>query len=316
MVRKILLGILAAGVAIACIIIFCINGPRLTELQKETGLILLIICGVAALYCFVVGELSNNNSQMDKVWSILPIAYAWVIAGKGNFHPRLVLIAILVSLWGIRLTINFARKGAYSIKFWTGEEDYRWAILRKNKYLSNRLAWSMFDLFFISIYQNLIVLLICLPSFASLGSLEVGLNWVDYLAAGLAAGFLLIETAADEQQNAFQNQKYRMLNEGKKLEELPAPFNRGFNVSGLWNYSRHPNYLGEQMFWVSLIVFSIAAKVGYFNYSYFGAALLILLFLGSTTFAESISLKKYPEYVTYMKKVAMYIPFKRYCKEK
>ena len=131
---------------------FVLGGPQLTDLQKDTFIILAIMCGSSALYCFVVGELSRNNSQMDKLWSILPIAYTWVIAAKSGMEPRVVIYSVLVTIWGVRLTINFARKGAYQLKFWAGEEDYRWQVLRQNKYLKNKFAWAMFDLFFISIY--------------------------------------------------------------------------------------------------------------------------------------------------------------------
>ena len=49
---------------------------------------------------------------MDKLWSLLPIAYTWVIAAMGGMKIRLVIIAVIVSLWGLRLTYNFAKKGA------------------------------------------------------------------------------------------------------------------------------------------------------------------------------------------------------------
>ena len=53
----------------------------------------------------------------------------------GEFSSRITIMALLVTLWGIRLTLNFARKGAYSIKFWSGKEDYRWDYLRNNTML-------------------------------------------------------------------------------------------------------------------------------------------------------------------------------------
>ena len=109
------------------------SGYQLTDTQKNALITVLIICGGSALYCFVVGEISRNNSQMDKLWSLLPIAYTWVIAAYSKFNIRCSVIAVLVTLWGLRLTFNFARKGAYSIKFWSGEEDYRWQVLRQNK---------------------------------------------------------------------------------------------------------------------------------------------------------------------------------------
>ena len=70
---------------------FIFNPIYLSNNQKETLLILLIVCGSSALYCFVVGEISRNNSQMDKLWSILPIAYTWIIAFKSGFDPRQVI---------------------------------------------------------------------------------------------------------------------------------------------------------------------------------------------------------------------------------
>lgn len=290
------------------------NPIALSDNQKETLLILLIVCGSSALYCFIVGELSRNNSQMDKLWSILPIAYTWIIAIKSGMNPRQVIYAVLVTLWGIRLTINFARKGAYSLKFWSGEEDYRWKILRSKNAFQNKLIWGLFDLFFISIYQNALVLAICLPSFASMDS-QTALGIFDFIAFGLAFMFLLIETIADEQQMFFHTTKRKMLNEGNNLEDLPEPFNKGFNTMGLWNYSRHPNYLGEQGFWLSLYFVVISAgATSYFLFSYaiIGPLLLIFIFLGSSILQEGISAGKYPEYSDYVSKVSKYIPLKKY----
>jgi len=59
------------------------------------------------MYAFVVGELENNNSQVDKLWSILPIVYAWVVTVYAGYTPRLVVMSTLVTVW-IRLTMNFA----------------------------------------------------------------------------------------------------------------------------------------------------------------------------------------------------------------
>ena len=112
---------------------------NLSDNQQTTLKILLFVCLGSVCYCFIVGEIANNNSQMDKLWSILPIIYTWIMAIRGGFKLRLVLYAVLATLWGIRLTFNFARKGAYSIKFWTGKEDYRWEILRKKKPLKKTI---------------------------------------------------------------------------------------------------------------------------------------------------------------------------------
>ena len=137
--RKILPVVLSVSLVIACIVLGLIKGIVLDPLQRKTLNVLLIICVSSIAYCFIVGELSRNNSQMDKLWSVLPIAYVWIIAALGEFKWRLIIIAVIVTLWGARLTYNFAKKGAYSIKFWSGEEDYRWFIFVAKNHSQTRL---------------------------------------------------------------------------------------------------------------------------------------------------------------------------------
>ena len=290
------------------------NNPIFTDNQRQTFYLLLIICGISILYCFIVGEISRNNSQMDKLWSVLPIIYVWVIAFRGELKLRLVIYALLVTVWGIRLTFNFARKGAYSIKFWQGEEDYRWQILRNKKPFTNKFVWALFDLFFISFYQNALVLAITLPMLASMES-NASFNFMDVTAIILTSIFLIIEFVADEQQWKFQQTKKAKLKEGHLLEELEKPYNLGFNTVGLWSRFRHRNYLGEQGTWLALYLFVIASQecvYGIFNWSFVGPLFLVLLFIGSSTFGEKISKSKYPKYQLYQEQVYKYLPLRKF----
>ena len=306
-----LVGTLIGISIIACPLLYIFVGPALDASQLETLKILGLITGGSALFCFVVGELTGNNSQMDKLWSLLPIAYTWVIAVRSGMMPRLVVMAILATVWGCRLTFNFGRKGAYKLKFWEGEEDYRWSVLRAKKEFQPHWKWMLFNLFFISIYQNALVLMITFPALV-LMNVTVPFGWVDALAAALMLGFIVYETVADEQQWAFQTAKWKMLKAGKKLDELPAPYDKGFNTVGLWSRSRHPNYFAEQGTWCAFYVFSIGGGIGIFNWSVIGALLLIVLFLGSSAFAEEISSAKYPEYARYCREVSKFFPGKKY----
>ena len=305
-----LMATLLALSIIVCPVLYFTVGPALDDSQLEVLKILGIIAGCSAAFCFIVGELTGNNSQMDKLWSLLPIAYTWVIAIKGGMSARLVVMAVLATLWGIRLTFNCARKGAYKRKFWEGVEDYRWAVVRSGSAFRKRWAWAMFDLGFISIYQNALVLMTTFPALVAMKS-ATPFGWVDGIAAVLMLGFIIWETVADEQQWAFQTKKWAMLKEGKKLEDLPAPYNKGFNTLGLWGRSRHPNYFAEQAIWVAFYVFSIGAGMGIINWSIIGALLLIVLFQGSSSLAEEISGGKYPEYEKYCRSVPRFFPGKR-----
>lgn len=318
MKRRLLTIVMVVLALVLSVLGFVFGGFELTNLQIETLNILMIVCGISMAYCFIVGELSGNNSQMDKLWSILPIAYAWIVAVKGSMHPRLIVMALLITVWGVRLTINFAKKGAYSFKFWAGEEDYRWIVLRKDPKLNKRWKWALFDLLFISVFQNALVLAITLPLLAVMESAVV-FNIFDGLIAVLLLGFIILETIADRQQMSFQTKKYSLLKEGKSLKDLPEPYNLGFNTQGLWGRSRHPNYFSEQAIWIVLYLFTISAGVVsyiFFNWTLVGAMVLILLFMGSSLFSENISLSKYPMYKDYIHKVSKYVPLRRYNKIK
>ena len=306
-----LVGTLIAISIIACPLLYIFVGPALDASQLGALKTIGITAGCSALYCFVVGELTRNNSQMDKLWSLLPIVYTWVIASRGGMSARLIVMAVLATVWGIRLTLNFGRKGAYRLKFWEGEEDYRWSVLRARKEFQPRWKWMLFDLFFISIYQNALVLMTTFPALV-LMNVDKPFGAVDCIAAALMLGFIAYETIADEQQWAFQSAKWKMLREGKKLEELPAPYDKGFNTTGLWSRSRHPNYFAEQGTWCAFYLFSVGGGIGIINWSIIGALLLIVLFLGSSAFAEEISSGKYPLYADYCRKVSKFFPGKKY----
>lgn len=280
-------------------------GIPLGEKEWEVLGVLMKICGFSIAYCFLVGELTKNNSQVDKYWSILPIIYAWVMAYYGDFSPRMILMAIWVTAWGARLTYNFARKGAYRLKFWEGEEDYRWEILRKKPEFQPRWKWTLFNLFFISGYQNVLILLFTLPMLVTMQFDGIPLGvWDLFVSAGVLF-FLVLETIADEQHWKFQSEKWRLIREGKLLH---GDFAKGFLDKGLWAISRHPNYLGEQGIWGCFYFFSVVVSAQWLNWSIVGAMLLLILFQGSSNFSEEISASKYPEYKKYQARVPRFIP--------
>ena len=263
-----------------------------------------IMLGVA-LACFITGELTGNSSQVDKLWSIVPVVYAWYFAYAGAWNHRLILMALVVTVWGIRLTYNFSRRGAYSWKFWTGEEDYRWAIVRQTPLLQGRIRWMLFDLFFICLYQNTLLLMITLPMVVSWQGKDKPLGVSDATIALLFIGFVVIETIADQQQWNFQNKKHGILKTGEQLNAEQA---NGFISSGLWAFVRHPNYAGEQAIWISFYLFSATCTGRPINWSMAGCLLLMVLFQSSSDFSEGISSKKYAAYAEYKKRVGRFIP--------
>ncbi|MBK8699068.1 MAG: DUF1295 domain-containing protein [Saprospiraceae bacterium] len=262
----------------------------------------------SVILTFTLGELTKNNSQVDKLWSILPIVYAWVAADHGDYHPRLVVMATLVTAWGVRLTANFALKGAYQWRFWAGEEDYRWSILRQKPEFQPAWKWTLFNLLFICGYQNALILLFTLPTIVALQHASNPLGIYDYVIAGAMLFFIAFEALADIQHWRFQSAKHSMIKLGKPLS---GNYQKGFLDTGLWSYSRHPNYFAEQAIWLCFYLFSIAASGHWLNWSITGSLLLILLFQGSANFSEEISAGKYPLYSAYQQKVRRFWPIKK-----
>ncbi len=279
--------------------------PSLTEMQWH-----LIKVGegsalIVATLCFLLAELTGNCSQVDKIWSVVPIIYVWEYAHLTNYHPRFVLMAVLVTLWGVRLTYNFSRRGAYSWRFWSGEEDYRWEVLRKMPMFNAPWKWTLFNLFFISFYQNILIWLITVPAIYAHKSAITPLGTTDYLIAGILLFFLIVETTADQQQWNFQNEKHRRI---KACTNTELPYSRGFAHTGLWKLMRHPNYACEQAIWITFFFFSGSGSGNWLNGSLVGAVLLVILFQGSADFSEGISNSKYDSYKDYIKSTPRFFP--------
>ncbi|MCU0620877.1 MAG: DUF1295 domain-containing protein [Gemmatimonadales bacterium] len=261
-----------------------------------------------AVLAFIASEWTGNYSQVDRLWSIVPAVFAWWFAWVGGATPRLVLMAVLVTLWGARLTFNFWRRGGYAWPPWRGVEDYRWAHVRSWPAFRHRAAWLAFNLGFVSIYQLLLLLLITVPSVAAATSSARPLNWLDAVAALCFLGFLVLETVADQQQYAFQTEKHSRLAAG---EPLTGDLALGFNTRGLFGLARRPNFFAEQAIWCAFYLFSVAATGRWVNWSGIGALLLILLFQGSTDLTEKLTAAKYPAYARYQRLVPRFLPLPR-----
>ncbi|KAK3379380.1 hypothetical protein B0T24DRAFT_153752 [Lasiosphaeria ovina] len=256
----------------------------------------------------VVSEINRNYSQVDRCWSILPTLYiahfdAWArLAGVPS--TRIDAALLFSTLWSIRLTFNYWRKGGYSV----GSEDYRWEIVRKNvpTAVFHVLNWT-----FIAFIQSILLFLIAAPVYIILlaSRFEPNLTSADLAYVAIELGLILTEYIADQQQWNYQGAK----KEYQKAAKVPRGWSqldldRGFIASGLWGYSRHPNFAAEQSIWFFLYQWSCYATNNLYGWSAVGASFLILLFQGSTWLTELITSGKYPEYSQYQNSVGMFVP--------
>lgn len=262
-----------------------------------------IISLIFSFICWALSKITKNYSWVDRFWSIIPTLFTYhynihpYICSNQDFNLRQLIISFLSSLWSLRLTYNFFRKGGY----YSGGEDYRWQIVKKN--INNVFLWELLNIFFISTIQNVLLFSIATP--VSLAGQKRELTYIDFLLIPLYLILFITESVADEQQWNFQETKKKMI---ANKETMFGDYKRGFLTSGLFNYSRHPNFFCEMSIWWTVYLFSVSASGMYFNWTIFGAVFLTLLFQASTKLTEDISISKYPEYIIYQTHTSRFIP--------
>ncbi|PYH95546.1 DUF1295-domain-containing protein [Aspergillus ellipticus CBS 707.79] len=285
--------------------IYLFTNPLITALATSLFLSALFL---------IFSEINRNYSQVDRFWSLLPSVYnvhfaVWARL-SGLRTQSLDTIAVISLLWSARLTFNYWRKGGYSI----GSEDYRWQIVRSK--VNNRFVFFIFNILFISLAQSLLLLTITAPTYNFLLLSRLGqtsFELPDLVFSRATFFFLIIEYFADQQQWNFQSakqeyQKSARIPDQYKGQYTPEDLERGFVVSGLWSLSRHPNFLSEQVIWLTLYLWNCYRTESYLQWTGLGVLGYLLIFQGSTRLTESISASKYPEYREYQARVGRFIP--------
>lgn len=215
-------------------------------------------------------------------------------------------MATVTTLWSVRLTFNFARRGGYTWPPWEGEEDYRWEHVRKHRWMraaENPLRWQLFNLTFICFYQMFLLMMLGMPAHVAYNHRDQKLTEVDWALSGLFLLLLLFETKADQEQYEFQTEKYRKINARRVLRPMEKD---GFISSGLWSLCRHPNYFAEQAMWITLYAYTLPLQG--LNWSGIGAFLLVTLFIPSARLSEGITRSKYPAYAKYQAAKPFFFP--------
>ncbi|EKG20868.1 Cytochrome P450, partial [Macrophomina phaseolina MS6] len=292
---------------------------------------------VFAAIVFAISELNDNYSQVDRAWGLFPTIYnahysLWAhLSGLDAARVDLILgftvlwavryclpftVPILVPLktLQIRLSHTYGRKGGYA----KGFEDYRWKMVRAK--FTSKLLFTVFNLLFVSIWQNVVFYLATTPTYFLLVSSQrhPHITAIDVLFATVLLALLAIEGIADEQQWSYQTAKRNFLHTSSSSSSsspdasaTPSRFPRsalarGFPTHGLWAYSRHPNVAAEQGIWIALYAWSFWHVP--FNAGFFGLAAYLLPFYDSSKMTEAVSAGKYAEYAEYQRQVGRWVP--------
>ena len=237
----------------------------------------LIADVLATMVIFTASRLHRNSSFYDAYWSVLPpllVAAWWVEAdrtGVAGDPVRIGLLLAVVGLWAVRLTGNwvFAFPGLH-------HEDWRYAIFRDR---AGRFA-IVADLVAIHLIPTLQVFLGLLPAYVVVTRGDRPVGWLDAAAVIVGLVAIALEAVADLQMHRFV-----------RARQPGAVMDRG-----LWAWSRHPNYLGELGFWISVALFGMAAAPTTW-WMWAGVVAMAAMFYGaSIPMMERRSLERRPEY--------------------
>ena len=255
------------------------------------GSLTLLLASI--LFCWIGNCTTGYWSYVDRLWSTVPMAFAAIFAYHAGWaHPRVLLVTALIAAWGVRLTLNFWRKGGYS-----SEEDYRWPVLRTWFKVHDPLhpfGQELFSFLFVSVYQLVLIWGFVVPPLVVVAGTKCSaLTAADAALAALFIVFLALETWTDEVQWAFQSAKHAMTPAARA--RAGGDFARGFCTSGPFRYSRHLNFFSEQCIWWCIYGFAALSAGGRAPlWAGVGALLLTSLFQGSTWMTELLTLHKYP----------------------
>ena len=255
----------------------------------------LEVCLIIAFVAWFLSVVTRESSWIDRLWSLCPPLFCLIVAFATDFQwARVNVMTLLVVLWGARLTFNFARKGGYQ----KGGEDYRWAHVREKM---SPAAFQVLNITFVHPVQMVLLWLFTSPIHRAWEFGDAPLGGLDFLAAGLFLVLLIGQTIADNQQWNFQRDKKRRIAAG---EDVAQPF----LTTGLFRYSRHPNYFCEIAMWCVFYLFSVAASGQWLHWTGLGCIGLILLFIPSLRMTEELSAAKYPAYSDYQASTSVLIP--------
>ena len=249
---------------------------------------MLIADIVATMIIFLFSFIAQNSSLYDPYWSVIPVPIAlyWMyIFPEGN-QIRQVLMFIAILVWSIRLTVNW-------IRTWPDltHEDWRYRKLVED---SGPLYWVV-SFLGIHLFPTLIVFAGLLPVFAA-SQMTDPIGFFDVAGILICIGAAVIEYIADEQLRKFKS------GNAKKDANIEK---------GLWAISRHPNYLGEIVFWVGLFFFSIGNHFLENAWTAVGFISMVFLFrFISVPMMEKRLIQTKADYDKYQDRVSAIFPLK------
>ena len=229
----------------------------------------------------------KNAGVVDIFWSYnFPVIAIILFLFAPGFEPRKILLCSMVIIAGLRLGTHLAIRVLKHLH----EEEPRYAQIRKD--WGKNAEPKMAGFFQMQAASNV---LLAIPFFISAMNTNPGISPLEYAGAILWAISVLGEAISDQQ---LANFKKDPSNKGKVCD------------TGLWNYSRHPNYFFEWLMWFSYFIFALASPYGYLAIISPAIILFLLLKVTGIPTTEQQSLKtKGDLYRKYQQTTSVFVPW-------
>ncbi|KMT63130.1 DUF1295 domain-containing protein [Paenilisteria newyorkensis] len=233
---------------------------------------------------FLWAQKLKNNSIVDLAWGpgfVIVALYTYFFGGEMTTQG--LMVTIFVFIWGMRLFLHLANRNIGK------PEDYRYVNMRKRWGTNFAKLKAYLNVF---ILQGVLLYIISLPILLVNTTPANELAWWNY--AGIAIWIIgfFFEVVGDEQMRRF---KKNPANKGKLI------------MTGLWKYTRHPNYFGEALSWWGIFLVSIIGATSLWGIIGPIIITLLLLFVSGVPLLE----KKYkdrPDFQAYAKRTSKFIP--------
>jgi steroid 5-alpha reductase family enzyme len=234
---------------------------------------------------YLLSRFIKNNSIVDIFWGIgFALVAIFSLFFYKNFSPLKIIFNVAILLWGARLALHIFIKNKGKA------EDFRYANWRKEWGKTEPLR-ALLQIYFL---QGAIMfvksMFIVLSNSSSTFLIET--DWIFVLGSVVFLVGFLIEAIADYQKSVFKKSN-------------PA----GLMKTGLWAYSRHPNYFGEVVLWFGLFLMSVPFGYWYLGLLSFLIIFYLIRFVSGVPMLEK-SKKENAEYQIYSKEVPVFFPYK------
>lgn len=257
-------------------------------IKENIYLQLLFMDVVATIIIWIFSIFLKNTSLYDPYWSLTPwviATYLFIVTKVSN--PYTLILYIIFSIWSWRLTINWMI--TFDNLSW---EDWRYKGYR------NKLPRVLFELLNLVGFQMMPTVLVFSGVVPLLVIINNGANIFSLFGSVIILLGVALEFFADHEMHTF----------------LKTTKERKVCQVGLWHYSRHPNYLGENLIWIGLYVALVVSLPGYW-YLGFGALLIFLLFeFVSIPLMEKRQIQRRSDYLEYIKSTPRMVPFTKFKK--